>query len=123
VHEALTRHPAIDYELVAIFGCAPPECSALKFLIKAPNGEQFRWETLFIGEQARFLALSDACTITRITSARSSPGPRKFDFPLRMAAFLISRGRSGAGGEKKYMRANFGGPSERATARMHFLSR
>ncbi len=92
VREALSNHPAIRHELVEIFGLALPERSTLKFLIRAPNAERLRWETLYSDAPARFLAISDICTISRVTPAKIGPGLRAFAYPLRMAAFLSAAG-------------------------------
>jgi hypothetical protein len=91
VREALSQHPAIEEELTAIFRLALPERSTLKFLIKARDAERLRWETL-CDAPARFLAMSNVCAISRVTSAKIGPGLRAFAYPLRMAAFLSAAG-------------------------------
>ena len=93
VREALSSHPAIAHELIGAFGLNQVEHLALKFLIKAPDAERFRWETLYSGPPAaRFLAISDMCTISRVTPARVGSGLRAFTYPLRMVAFLSAAG-------------------------------
>ena len=91
VREALARHPAINDDLTGIFGSALPERSMLKFLIKSPNAERFRWEAL-CDTAARFMAVSETCIISRVTPAKVGPGLRSFTHPLRMAAFLSAAG-------------------------------
>jgi hypothetical protein len=89
VREALEAHPAIKHELDGILALS--NRSTLKFLIKAPKAECFRWESLYV-EPARFLAMSDACAISRVTPAKIGPGLRAFTYPLRMVAFLSAAG-------------------------------
>jgi hypothetical protein len=93
IRDALSRHPAIKHELVSLFGRALPERSMLLFFINGPKGEgeRYRWETL-CGTPTRFLAVDDACTISRVTSAQKNPVLRAFSYPLRMAAFLSAAG-------------------------------
>lgn len=91
VRKALVTHPAIAYELVGIFGRQLPERSTLRFLIRSPYAERFRWEAL-CDEARRFMAVSDTCVISRVTPARAGPGLRSFTYPLRMMAFLSAAG-------------------------------
>src|SRR5713101_372527 len=95
LRQALSRHPAIQQELIQIFGTVQPDRATLQFLIRTPHGERVRWETL-CDEPARFLAMTDVCTISRVTSARVAPGFRALTYPLRMAAFLSAAGISAA---------------------------
>jgi hypothetical protein len=97
VREALISHPAIGHELVEIFGLQLPDRSSLKFLIKTPNAEQYRWETLYANAPARFLGISDICTISRVTPAKPGAALRAFTYPLRMIAFLSAAGMSARG--------------------------
>jgi hypothetical protein len=92
VCDALSYHPAIQHELNGIFGLALPDRSTVKFLIKTPDAELFRWETLYSDEPKRFLAMSDVHSISRVTPARVGPSVRGFNYPLRMAAFLSAAG-------------------------------
>lgn len=90
---ALSSHPAIKQELGQIFGVVEPERLALKFLIRTPGGERLRWEALHSGPpETRFLAITDLCTISRVTLTNVSAGLRAFTWPLRMVAFLSAGG-------------------------------
>jgi hypothetical protein len=93
VLDALSGHPAIKQELGQMFGIVEPERLALKFLIRTPVGERLRWEALHSGPpKTRFLAITDMCTISRVTLTNVSAGLRAFTWPLRMVAFLSAAG-------------------------------
>lgn len=96
VRKALASHPAIGKELDEMFGITEPERLALKFLIGTPIGEGLRWETLHSGPPAeRFLAISDMCTISRVTTLSNiSAALRAFTYPLQMVALLSAAGVS-----------------------------
>jgi hypothetical protein len=92
---ALSNHPAIRDELQQIFGTRAPNLARLRFLI-APNAERLRWETLFDPPPIGFLALKEACTMSRVVDAGDfvELGVRSFRYPLQMAAFLSPAGVS-----------------------------
>jgi hypothetical protein len=93
VRKALSSHPAIGKELDEMFGITEPERLALKFLIGTSIGEGLRWETLHSGPpEERFLAISDMCTISRVTLSNISAALRAFTYPLQMVAFLSAAG-------------------------------
>jgi hypothetical protein len=92
VHKALSDHPAIEAELTNMFGQQAPQRMALRFLIKAPDAERFRWEAIHGGAEPRFLAMSELCTVSRLAPARIGSTLRAFTCPLRMFAFLSAAG-------------------------------
>ncbi|MDF0522237.1 CHAT domain-containing protein [Bradyrhizobium yuanmingense] len=92
VHKALSDHPAIKAELTAMFGQQVPQRAALRFLMKAPDAERFRWEAIHGGAEPRFLAMSELCTVSRLAPARIGSTLKAFTRPLRMFAFLSAAG-------------------------------
>jgi CHAT domain len=93
VRAALSGHPAIEHELTEIFGLPAPERLALRFLIRTPDAERLRWETIHSGPpDTRFLAISDLCTVSRLAPTKIESALRAFTYPLRMIAFLSAAG-------------------------------
>jgi hypothetical protein len=89
VRAALFGHPAIEHELTEIFGLPAPERLALRFLIRTPDAERLRWETIHSGPpDTRFFAISDLCTVSRLAPTKIESALRVFTYPLRMIAFL-----------------------------------
>lgn len=89
----LKQHPAIRQVLEQIFAAGPQQSHTLYFGIKAPDGQQIRWESLR-DEGGRFVALDGRCHIGRIAEEATTPEPgvRLFAPPLRVLAFLSGTG-------------------------------
>ena len=87
--QGLKQHPAIRQVLEQIFSAGPQQSHTLYFGIKAPDGQQVRWESLR-DEGGRFVALDGRCNISRIAEEANTPEPgvRHFGPPLRILAFL-----------------------------------
>jgi hypothetical protein len=92
VHAALSGHPAVGYELTSIFGNGAPTRQALRFVMRTPDAEKFRWEAIYGGQGPWFLSIRDLSTVSRIAPSKPGATLRAFGYPLQMYAFLSAAG-------------------------------
>lgn len=93
---ALNTHVAVRQELEQIFLTPESEHADLEFVIAAPEGEKYRWETL-LNKPNDFLALSGLCSMKRIAwTSTAAPGLRIYAWPIQLTAFLSASGVSAA---------------------------